>query len=122
MVFVEQGWLVVIGLGWAKDGGFDALEDGADLFDFQEVAGEDVGDEGADGDDAEFGKDDEDGVVGGHEGEEFGERIGDAGGDESGEKGAKSVGPKGAVEEAAFGATVEEVELGADVDPFDEEI
>lgn len=108
---------MVIGLGWAKDGGFDALEDGADLFDFQEVAGEDVGDERADGDDAEFGENDEDGVVGGHEGEEFGERVGDAGGDESGKEGAKSVGPKGAVEEVAFGTTVEQ---GEEKDDFEE--
>lgn len=108
---------MVIGLGWAKDGGFDALEDGADLFDFQEVAGEDVGDERADGDDAEFGENDEDGVVGGHEGEEFGERVGDAGGDESGKKSAEGVGPKGAVKEAAFGATIEE---GEEKDDFEE--
>lgn len=96
------------------EGGFDFVDDGANLVKFEEVASDDVGDEGGAGDEDEFREDDEEGVVGGHKGEEFGHGIGDAASNEGSEEAAPSIFPEGEVEHFVARAFLEDGEKDDD--------
>lgn len=97
-------------VGVAEEDFFEFLEDRQSLVDIEEVARGEVGDEADGDDDAELGEGGEEGVVGGHEREEFGHGVGNASGNEAGGEHFFDGADKFFVDELVAGAIVKNAE------------